>query len=179
LLAPVVVIGILGSAAWYWQDDLRDFGSWVRDRARNVVPVDPAAATASSSSAGHGPGRLLDGLQDRYWAPRRPGVGGGQFVRFAFAEPVDLRYINIAAGASAERDEFLDQARPATVLLRLKTDTGKINVWNLTLKDKPGAQRFAIRFDRVVTARLEVTSAAGVRDNRRVAIAEVEFFRQS
>ncbi|MER5638065.1 hypothetical protein ABT095_14035 [Kitasatospora sp. NPDC002227] len=64
------------------------------------------------------------------------------------------------------------------MLLTLTTLDGKVTTRTLKLADSPGEQRFHVAVSAVVGARLTVVSSFGAGQDRKVAVAEVEFFRR-
>jgi hypothetical protein len=178
-LIPLVLIGGIVFAGWHERETLKRWRDDLIDRIHNVEPAHPDAASSSSNAPRHPAGLAVDSKSNTYWAPRQPGPAVGEYLRFTFAEPVDLRDVDISGGRSAKADEFLTMARPAKLLMRLRTESGEVRVVDIALQDKAGPQRVGFKVDRVTAVRIEVVATKGVSAGRRVAIAEVEFFRQS
>lgn len=83
----------------------------VRDRTQDPVPLVPASVAASSEAPGAGAARLVDGANNRYWAPNGKAVDA--WVEGRFEEPVRLLTVVITPGVSPRREAFLAAGRPA------------------------------------------------------------------
>jgi hypothetical protein len=148
----------------------------VKDQLRDPVTVTPVAARASSSAPSAGPDRVLDGVSNQFWAPTPRGAAEGQWLEVDLPEPTRVLHLMLHSGVSAERKQFLTQARPREVLLTFTDDRGKTSSEIIKLRDEPGKQQLRFREDRVVRVRITLRSAYGATPARRVAVAELEVF---
>jgi hypothetical protein len=149
----------------------------VRDRLANREQVTPVNATASSSADGHPAKNLYDAATNVYWAPSVPSTGAvGQWVALDLARPVRLLDLVFTTGISADRQQFLTEARPEHVEVTLTAADGTTRVRSLRLHDAAGAQRFDVTGDGVTRIQVTIRSIYGARPGRQVAIAEVEVF---
>ncbi len=103
----------------------------------------------------------------------------GDAVEFTFAQPFRLLSVVVHTGASAQPEQFREQARPTAVDLVVTSSGGVTRTIAVTLNDQPGPQRTDTGISDVVAVRLVVKSAAGLGAGRHVALGEVEFFRRS
>ncbi|WP_431046350.1 discoidin domain-containing protein [Streptomyces sp. P1-3] len=175
-LALPLTLLVLAAAAWFARSQLDDVFSFTQDRTGKLEALRPKESRASSEASGHRAGAAFDGFNNRYWAPAEAGPGVGQYLEAEFEEPVRLRKVLITPGSSAKQDEFLLQARPAELTVTLFSADGKRTTEAVNLKDQPGQQTFDVRGSDVVRVRLTADAAFGARSQRRLAIAEVEFF---
>lgn len=171
-LLVVVALVIAGFLFWpqataLWED--------LRDRLATPAPVTPASTTASASVPDHPPAAAVDGLSNRYWGA--PAVGDS--IDFTFAEPFRLLTVVIHAGASAEEEGFVAEARPTALDMVVTTAGGTTETVPITLADQPGEQRTDTGISDVVRIRLVVRGAAGLVPGKHIALGEVEFFRRS
>ncbi|MFD4762466.1 hypothetical protein ACFWOJ_27495 [Streptomyces sp. NPDC058439] len=70
----------------------------------------------------------------------------------------------------------LNQARPARITSRLTSADGTPVTRKLRVKDQPGRQTFDLRGSEVVRPGLITDTTYGAGKDRRLAVAEVEFF---
>ncbi|MEU0699624.1 hypothetical protein ACFY9H_07550 [Streptomyces bacillaris] len=84
--------------------------------------------------------------------------------------------IVVFSGTSARKDEFLTQGRPARITVELTSRDGEKSSRTLRLRDQAGQQTFDVRGSGTVRARITVDAAYGAGEDRRTALAEVEFF---
>ncbi|GGK10008.1 hypothetical protein GCM10010123_44900 [Pilimelia anulata] len=166
----LVAIGAAAARAGQWVVDA------VRDRTTAPKPVRPIAATAGSAAPGHPAALVVDGLSDRYWAPRAAGDGRGQHVDLAFARPFRLVAVVIHTGASPRADEYLRHARPAELDLAARHPDGRWTTRRISLADAAGPQTFHPVIADVAAVKLTIVASYGVQPGRRPALAEVEFF---
>lgn len=180
-VAAVLVGVALVAVAGPWRSAVSDrISSTARSVRRTIsvtyAPARPTAATASSTLAGHGPEAAIDGVSNSAWSEGVAGEGVGQQLTLTFGGPVDVDRVGITPGASVVPAEFLAQPRPREVRLTFTDGT----IANLTLKDQPGFQAFAVKARRVVSVVLEIRSvypsAAGGQD---ASVAEIELFTKS
>ncbi|MEV5987459.1 discoidin domain-containing protein [Streptomyces sp. NPDC052051] len=167
---------VLLVAAWFGRAQLTDLFSFAESSTGDPKPVHPAQVRASSQAPSHRAQAAFDGFNNRYWAPADPGRGTGQYLEADFERPVRLRELLITSGSSTKSDEFLGQARPSKITVTLVSSEGERTSKVLNLSDAPGQQSFTVRGSDVTRVRLTVDAAYGVRADRRVAVAEVEFF---
>ncbi|WP_245245050.1 zinc ribbon domain-containing protein, partial [Streptomyces palmae] len=175
LTLPVLSL-ILLAGAWFGRSQLSRVFHFTQDRTSKLEALRPMDARASSAAPGHQAGAAFDGFNNRYWAPAKAGAGTGQYLEAEFEKPVKLRKMLITSGSSAKEDEFLLQARPSELIVNLTDADGKHSTKKIELRDQPGEQSFDVRGSDVVAVRLTVEGAYGTRENRRLALAEVEFF---
>ncbi|MFI7022291.1 NADase-type glycan-binding domain-containing protein [Micromonospora sp. NPDC049900] len=178
IAALLLVVALLAGLAYGVARFGPQAGDAVRDRLADPQPVSPVSVQASSQAGGHPAEAVVDGISNSYWAPASEGAGGGEYVELTFAAPFRLLDLIVHAGVSAQRDEFLRQARPAELELTLWTSGGTSESRVLQLADQAGPQTFHHVVDDVVRARLTVRQSYGSAPDRRTAVAEVEFFRR-
>ncbi|MEU3454622.1 zinc-ribbon domain-containing protein [Micromonospora sp. NPDC006766] len=146
----------------------------VRDRTQDPVPLVPASVTASSAAPGAGAARLVDGANNRYWAPNGNAVDA--WVEGRFEEPVRLLTVVITPGVSPRRQAFLAAGRPRGLTVVTVDADGKQKKSDIELRDEPGEQHFDVAASNVVRIRLVVRSTYGPGLIPSVAIGEAEFF---
>ncbi|HEY0699055.1 MAG TPA: zinc ribbon domain-containing protein [Micromonospora sp.] len=145
----------------------------VRDRVEDHVPLVPDGTRASSERTSAK--QLVDGLTNRYWAPR--GAAEGSWVEVRFREPVRVLDLIVTPGVSREQDRFLAAGRPRRLAVVATRANGEQVTGTLDLRDQAGPQEFDFEAADVVTLRLTVRAVyAPAEANPPVAIAEVEFF---
>jgi hypothetical protein len=148
-----------------------------KDKTGKLEALQPTAFRSSSSASGHPASAAFDGFSNRYWAPKAAGPGAGEFVECDFETPVRVMKMIVFPGTSAKEDEFLTQARPAGITVVLTSADGERVSKTFTLRDEPGRQTFGIRGARTVRVRVTADAAyGGTGGNRRLAVAEIEFF---
>ncbi|MEU2850218.1 discoidin domain-containing protein [Streptomyces syringium] len=172
---PLTLLVLL-LAVWFGRSHLPDVFTFTRDRTTKPEALRPTEVRASSEAPGHPASAAFDGFNNRYWAPVNPGSGVGQYLEADFDKPVRLRELLITSGSSVNQDEFLTQARPARITVLLVAADGERRTKTVTLRDQPGQQTFALRGFDVVRVRLTADADFGIRLDRRLAVAEVEFF---
>ncbi|MEU6153073.1 zinc ribbon domain-containing protein [Actinosynnema sp. NPDC047251] len=173
-LAALLVVVALVVAAWLFHPQALALWEDLRDRLATPQPVAPTSVTASASVADHPAAAAADGLSNRYWGA--PAVGDE--VEFAFATPLRLLSVVVHAGASAEEDGFVAQARPSALKVVVTTRDGGTHALSANLADQPGPQRTDTGISDVVRVRLTVAAATGLTEGRHIALGEVEFFRR-
>ncbi|MDT0319374.1 NADase-type glycan-binding domain-containing protein [Streptomyces millisiae] len=172
---PVLLV-VLAVAAWLGRDQLVGLFDDVRDRTSDPEALHPDEAGASSEAPDHPAGAAFDGLDNRYWAPAEPGQAAGEYLQARFAEAVNLRSLIVTPGSSANRDEFIDQARPAVIALTIVDADGGETREEIDLRDEPGPQTFEVSASDVVSVTLTVEAGYGEDADHHLAVAEVEFF---
>ncbi|MES4905594.1 discoidin domain-containing protein, partial [Streptomyces sp. NPDC000395] len=175
LMLPVVLI-VLAAAAWFGRGQLSEVFTFTKDRTSDPKPLHADQFRGSTQAPGHPARAAFDGYNNRYWAPATGGPADGQYLEADFDQPVRLRKLLITPGSSAKEAEFLTQARPSELAVTLVSSGGERSTRTVRLNDKPGQQTFDVAGTEVTRVRLTVGGAYGVRSDRRVAIAEVEFF---
>jgi hypothetical protein len=170
-LAAIVLVAALPGRGW-----VRTGTEIVRDRTSPHVPVTPVASRASSSAPAAGPERLLDGVSNQFWAPVPTGSAEGQWFEVDLPDPTRVLDLVIHTGVSADRKQFLTQARPRELSVTFTAEDGQTRAKVIRLRDQPGKQDFRVRAARVVRVRFTLRSAYGAQPNRRVAVAELEVF---
>lgn len=167
---------VLAAVAWLARSQLSEVFTFTEDHASEPKQLHPVKESASSEAPNHWAHKAFDGFNNRYWAPAGGGQGAGQYLDAEFDRPVRLQKLLITSGSSAKEDEFLTQARPSRMTITLISAKGERTTQELDLNDASGQQSFDVRGSDVTRVRLTVDAAYGVRDDRRVAVAEVEFF---
>ncbi|WP_189226451.1 NADase-type glycan-binding domain-containing protein [Saccharothrix coeruleofusca] len=173
-LAALLVVAALVAALWVFHPRLLALWEDLRDRIANPAPVAPTSTTASAAVPDHPAAAAADGLSNRYWGA--PAVGDS--VDFGFDEPFRLLSVVVHAGASAEEEGFVAQARPSSLELVVTTADGGTRTLPVTLADQPGPQRTDTGISDVVRVRVVVRSATGLAPGGHIALGEVEFFRR-
>lgn len=168
VVAALVVAGILfyPKAVELFED--------LRDRLATPAPIGPARTAATAEVPGHPAAAAADGLSNRYWGA--PAVGDA--VEFTFDQPFRLLSVVVHTGASAQREQFAEQARPTALDVVVTSAGGTTRTVAVTLADQPGPQRTDTGISDVVAVRLVVKAAAGEAPGRHIALGEVEFFRR-
>jgi hypothetical protein len=175
-LAIPLALLLLVTGFWFGRSPLTQLLNLTHDRTGKPEALRPTRYDASSSAPGHKAGLAFDGANNRYWAPAKTGSGVGQYLEAGFDKPVRLQKVLITSGSSAKQEDFLLQARPAKVTMTVIAVGGDKSTKVIKLRDEPGPQTFDLSGSNVVEVRMTVDAAYGARPNRRVAIAEVEFF---
>ncbi|WP_461007260.1 discoidin domain-containing protein [Streptomyces capparidis] len=173
-LAVPVLLLLLAAGAWFGRDLLPEALDFTKDHTTRPEALQPERVRASSEARGHPATSAFDGFSNRYWSPSAK--GGDQYLEADFARPVRLRNVLVFPGTSAKQDEFLTQARPAAITLTLTSADGQTTTRTVKLRDEPGQQTFTVRGSDVIRVRLTVTDQFGATADRRLAVAEVEFF---
>ncbi|HWO65992.1 MAG TPA: zinc ribbon domain-containing protein, partial [Umezawaea sp.] len=168
VVAALVVAGILFSpkAVELFED--------LRDRLATPVPIAPVSTAATAEVPDHPAAAAVDGLSNRYWGA--PAVGDS--IEFTFDQPFRLLSVVVHTGASAQPEQFREQARPTAVDLVVTASGGVTRTIAVALNDQPGPQRTDTGISDVTAVRLVVKSAAGLGTGRYAALGEVEFFRR-
>ncbi|MFD5893126.1 NADase-type glycan-binding domain-containing protein [Streptomyces sp. NPDC060366] len=172
---PIVLI-LLAVGIWFALPHLSGLFGVAKEETGKPESVPPTECRASGAAEGHPAGAAVDGFNNRYWAPKETGDGIGEFLECDFAQPVRLTKLIVFSGTSARKDEFLTQARPAGVTVLLTSRDGELTTRTIRLRDQAGEQTFDLRGSETVRARFTVNSAYGTGKDRRIAVAEVEFF---
>jgi hypothetical protein len=178
LLIPTLVVA-LGVTGFLLRDQFGNAADTAKDRVGKTQQLHAAGLTASSASRGHPASLAADGTTDRYWAPAREGDGKGQYLEAKFDQPFRLLDILVTPGTSPTEQQFLTQARPRTLLITVTDSHGKRTQHTMDLADTPGPQKVHVAVSDVVRVRLTVQGAYGTGPGRRVAVAEVEFFKRA
>jgi hypothetical protein len=171
-----VLLVLLAVAAWFGRDQLADLFDFARDQTSDPEALEPDAAESSSEAPGHPARAAFDGFSNRYWSPEETGRANGEFVVARFDEPVDLTSLIVTPGVSTKRDEFIGQARPSEISLTVIGENGEETREEISLRDEPEAQTFQVRGDGVTSITLTIEAGYGEDPDRRMAVAEVEFF---
>ncbi|SDH48176.1 zinc-ribbon domain-containing protein [Lentzea fradiae] len=174
-LAALLVVAALVVAGIVFYPNAVELVEDLRDRLAKPAPIAPVRAAATAEVPGHPAGAAVDGLSNRYWGA--PAVGDA--IEFTFDRPFRLLSVVVHTGASAQPEQFREQARPTAVDLVVTGSGGVTRTIAVALNDQPGPQRTDTGVSDVVAVRLVVKSAAGLGDGRHVALGEVEFFRRS
>ncbi|WP_329149537.1 discoidin domain-containing protein [Streptomyces niveus] len=172
---PIVLI-LLAVGIWFALPHMAGLFGLAKEETGKPESVPPTECRASTAQSGHPAAAAVDGFNNRYWAPKETGDGIGEFLECDFAEPVRVMKLLVFSGTSARKDEFLTQARPAWLSVQLTSRDGEHTSRTIRLRDQPGEQTFDLRGTDTVRARLTVNSAYGAGKDRRIALAEVEFF---
>ena len=140
-----------------------------------LVPVIPAAASASSYVAGHPPSSAIDLLTDTYWATAPAKNNGvGQTLTVYFAGPQTIDQINMLIGDTAAPQDFLTEPRPAVVDIAF-SDGVRLH---LDLVDETKFQDFPVHATHVTQVTLTIVSVYPSLDNvgHSCSLAEMDFF---
>lgn len=174
-LAALLAVAALVLAGIVFHPNAVELFEDLRDRLAKPVPIAPARTAATAEVPGHPAAAAVDGLSNRYWGA--PAVGDA--VEFTFGQPFRLLSVVVHSGASAQPEQFREQARPTAADLVVTNSGGATRTIAVALNDQPGPQRTDTGISDVVAVRLVVKSAAGLGAGRHVALGEVEFFRRS
>ncbi|MFD8086089.1 discoidin domain-containing protein [Kitasatospora sp. NPDC059722] len=177
-VVPLVLVALLAAGGYAYRGELAAGVEVVRDRLATPQQVHPTAVRASSEDPAHPAALAVDGTTDRYWAPARPGDGRGEYLEMDFASPFRLLDLVVYPGTSTTAEQFLTQARPRELTVTLTGPDGRATTRTVHPADAPGEQRFHLAVGDVVRIRLTVDAAYGTGPDRRVAVAEVEFFER-
>lgn len=175
LLAILAVLALLAALVWVGMTYGPRAVDAVRDRIAKPELITPDAVTASSSTRGHAPSLISDGLSNRFWAPgdeRKP------WVELAFDKPIRVLSVIVTGGVSPQQQDYAKQGRPGDVRLELWTPDGVRTEQDLHLVDHAGPQTFDMAVGDVTRIRLTVLSGYGLTSGKVPAIAEVEVFRR-
>ncbi|MCX4788114.1 MULTISPECIES: NADase-type glycan-binding domain-containing protein [unclassified Streptomyces] len=177
LTLPILLI-VVACGVWFALPHLSGWFGFAKDETGTPEAVPPTRFRASSTAPGHSAGAAFDGFTNRYWAPSAAGpeTGVGQYLECDFEQPVRVLKLVVFSGTSTKMDEFLTQARPARITVQLTSADGTRVTRKLRVKDQPGQQTFDLRGSEVVRARLTTDTTYGAGKDRRLAVAEVEFF---
>ncbi|WP_326698799.1 discoidin domain-containing protein [Streptomyces sp. NBC_01754] len=175
LALPLVLLAV-AAGVWFALPHVPGLLGLAKEETGAPEAVPPSAFRGSSEASGHPAAAAFDGFNNRYWAPRKPGDGAGEYLECDFAQPVRVTKVVVFSGTSALKDEFLTQARPARITVTLTSEDGEETSRTIRLRDQAGQQTFDVRGADTVRARLTVDSAYGTGEGRRTAVAEVEFF---
>ncbi|MGW4159538.1 discoidin domain-containing protein [Streptomyces sp. NPDC004788] len=163
----------LACAVWFGLPHVRSLLGLARDETGTPESLVPTTVRASSALKDHPASAAFDGFNNRYWAPERPGAT----LEAEFGAPgVKMTKLLVFGGASAKKDEFLTQARPARLRVELVTADGDTSTHEVTLGDEPGQQTFDLRGSKVTKVRITPESWYGTGHGHRLAVAEVEFY---
>jgi hypothetical protein len=173
-LAALLVVAALVVAGIVFYPKAVELFEDLRDRLATPAPIAPAHTAATAEVPDHPAAAAVDGLSNRYWGA--PAVGDA--VEFTFDQPFRLLSVVVHTGASAQPEQFREQARPTAVDLVVTGSGGVTRTIAVALNDQPGPQRTDTGISDVVAVRLVVKSAAGLGAGRHVALGEVEFFRR-
>ncbi|GAA2898083.1 hypothetical protein Acy02nite_21330 [Actinoplanes cyaneus] len=147
----------------------------VRDRLAKPELITPNRVTASSSTKGHDPSLVGDGLNNRFWEPGREQK---PWVELTFDKPIRVLSVIVTGGVSPEQQDYAKQGRPSDVRLELWTSDGSRTEKELHLVDHAGPQTFDMAVGDVSRMRLTVESGYGLTPGKVPAIAEIEVFRR-
>ncbi|MER6499132.1 hypothetical protein ABT218_06950 [Streptomyces sp. NPDC001455] len=177
-LALPVVLVLVACGIWFALPHVPGWFGLAKDETGTPEAVPPTRFRASSRAAGHPAGAAFDGFNNRYWAPAAagPDTGVGEYLECDFEQPVRVLKLVVFSGTSTKLDEFLTQARPARITVRLTSADGGQADKVIRVKDQPGQQTFDLRGSKVVRARLTMDDAYGAGAGKHLAVAEVEFF---
>ncbi len=173
LLAILAILILLAALVWAGVTYGPRAVDAVRDRLAKPELVTPEKVTASSSTRGHGPNLVSDGLNNRFW---EPGHDRQPWVELTFGEPIRVLSVIVTGGVSPQQQAYAKQGRPADVRLELWTPDGTRTEQDLHLVDHAGPQTFEMAVGDVTRMRLTVTSGYG--SGKAPAIAEIEVFRR-
>lgn len=175
VITTVLVLALVLAGGWYALSRGGAFVESIKDRTSEKVPRAASDVKASSSASKHGSGKAVDGFTNTSWQAEDEGKAGDSLT-FSFDEPFRVVQLLMFPGASSEDADFLKEARPQQVTVVATTEGGDqtSKTWNLA--DKPGQQTFDLGISDVSKVKLTVDSAYGLKDDTRVAVAEVKFY---
>ncbi|WP_018488489.1 MULTISPECIES: discoidin domain-containing protein [unclassified Streptomyces] len=171
-----MVLVLLAVGVWFALPHLSGLLGFAKEETGTPESLPPTAYRASSEAGEHPAAAAFDGFNNRYWAPEKAGDGVGEYLEADFAQPVRMMKIVVFSGTSARKDEFLTQGRPARITVELTSRDGEKSSRTVRLRDQAGQQTFDVRGSGTVRARITVDAAYGSGEDRRTAVAEVEFF---
>ncbi|MCM3661583.1 TFIIB-type zinc ribbon-containing protein [Georgenia satyanarayanai] len=171
LVVTIVILGLLGTGAWYARDSLAGAYAAVVDRVAGDKPINPSEVVASSARADRPASQVRDGILDRSWAPEGDGIG--ESVELVLPEPARLVTVLVVAGNGGEEEQRLLEARPRGLRLTMTTPEGE-EVQDVELTDTGEPQPVSVGLSDVESVRLTILSVYGEELGAPVALAEVE-----
>ncbi|WP_454083304.1 NADase-type glycan-binding domain-containing protein [Georgenia sp. Marseille-Q6866] len=171
LVVTIVILGLLGTGAWYARDSLAGAYAAVVDRLAGDKPINPSEVVASSAREDRPASQVRDGILDRSWAPEGDGVG--ESVELVLPEPARLVTVLVVAGNGGEEEQRLLEARPRGLRLTMTTPEGE-EVQDVELTDTGEPQPVSVGLSDVESVRLTILSVYGEELGAPVALAEVE-----
>ena len=177
LVTALIVLAVIGSIVYLVKPHTAKILGSVQAHFAKPVPVNPQTVAASSSAPGHAATLAADGSSNTWWAPAAS--ANGQWIQANFTSSFTLLDITILSGASSQQNQYLLEARPATLELTTWTAAGVSVTKQIQLEDKPGPQQFQFLIPDVIKARLTIESTIGTAPGKLTALAEVDFFAES
>lgn len=177
VVTALVALAVIGGIVYAVRPHAAKVVGTIQAHFAKPVPVNPQTVTASSSAPGHAAALAADGSSNTWWAPA--GSANGQWIQADFASSFTLLDVTILSGASSQQNQYLLEARPATLELTTWTAAGMSATKQIQLEDKPGPQQFQFLIPDVNRVRLTVESTVGDAPGRLTALAEVDFFAES
>ncbi|WP_436523546.1 NADase-type glycan-binding domain-containing protein [Actinoplanes sp. HUAS TT8] len=175
LLAVLAILILVAALIWAGMTYGPRAVDAVRDRMATPELVTPDAVTASSSTRGHAPNLVSDGLSNRYW---EPGHDKKPWVELTFTKPIRVLSVIVTGGVSPQQQDYARQGRPADVHLELWTPDGTRTEKDLPMVDRAGPQTFEMAVGDVTRMRLTVESGYGLTSGKVPSMAEIEVFRR-
>ena len=177
IVTALVALAVIGGIVYLVKPHAAKIVGTVQAHFAKPVPINPQTVTASSSAPGHAAALAADGSATTWWAPA--GAANGQWIQADFASSFTLLDVTILSGSSNQQDQYLLEARPATLELTTWTTAGVSATKQIRLEDKPGPQQFQFLIPDVNRIRLTVESTVGEAPGRLTALTEVDFFAES
>ncbi|MFB9607227.1 hypothetical protein ACFFTQ_30165 [Streptomyces roseofulvus] len=112
---------LLAAGLWFGLPHAGRLLGLAREETSPPEALPPSAVRASRALKDHPAGAAFDGFSNRYWAA--PATGATLEAEFE-APGVRVTKLVVFAGTSAKKDEFLAQARPARILVEVRSADG-------------------------------------------------------
>jgi hypothetical protein len=178
-LIPLLIIAIIVAAVIIFWGDIKKIWDKAADK---VDKGDPVAALCreskgTKSAGGNAAANLTDGAANKFWSPAK---GKGDSVICTLdtgAKKVRLVRMEVATGASGEKDDlFKATARVSQIKITVThTDASKAYVTTKDLPDELGFHDFNIGTDNVaeIVIEVEAVTKAGTKP---AALGELKFY---
>jgi len=161
------------------RNPIKELVADVTSRVRRVVApeyeqVFPVLATASSSTADHGPELAIDGANNTWWAEGAEGLGINEQITITFGTATDIAKIGISSGTTREPDSFLQEPRPKELFLRFSDGSTR----SIELADSADFQSFEVAATSATSVEIQLLSAYPSGSGQNTSLAEVEFWNE-
>jgi hypothetical protein len=140
------------------------------------TPVHPISATATTSAPGHPAALAIDGASNTSWQTQAPNDGVGQSLIIRLSAASDLDRIGFLNGDQDTPQAYLTQARPQRIQLTISGPRPYTK--DLTLKDTPSFQTFAVSVKGASSLTITVVSVYRSGQGVNAALTEVELFKK-